>query len=515
MVSGNPQLPMTRLIVSIFCRDSEQIRRDVSRAIESGADMIELRVDTYNDVIDIILLFEQVDYTFILTRRPKRQGGESTEAEGDRLMMLSSFRAERDNKVWVDLEMDADRDEDFRDLENDKSIISQHDFEGRPPTLGKIYVEMCKEKSAVAKLAWTARTVRDCVECFQLLDVRAKPTIAVCMGEAGQVSRILAKKFGAFAGFASLDAASATAPGQVSIDDLKNLYRWDAINKNTRVYGVVGSPVGHSMSPAIHNAAFEQLRFDGVYVPLLVNPGYESFKAFMETFLDFKPLHLSGLSITIPHKENALRYALEKGWAIDPLAGKIGAVNTFVINEQPRAFSSDYSAILDTITVALSINLRELNGMRVSVLGAGGTGRTAVAGLTHQGAAVSVFNRTRDKADLLAKEFGATAYDMGDLGNVPCDVLINTTSVGMSPHEGESPVPDDFAFAGKPLVFDTIYNPARTKLTEQAAAAGCSTVGGIEMFVRQAAKQFEAWTTQPAPTELMRQVVEQKLARKI
>jgi 3-dehydroquinate dehydratase / shikimate dehydrogenase len=497
---------MTKLIVSIYASDSEQIRKDVSRAIEAGADMIELRVDTYNEVVDVLLLFEQIDFPFILTRRPGRQGGHSNEAEGDRLMMLSSMRADRSEKVWVDLEFDAERDEDFRELQNEKSIVSEHDFSGRPPTLGKTYVEMCKEKSGVAKLAWTARTVRDCVEAFQLLDVRAKPTITICMGEAGQISRILPKKFGAFASFASLDAQSATAPGQVTISDLKQLYRWDKINKNTKVFGVVGSPVAHSMSPAIHNASFEHIGFDGVYVPLLVNEGYESFKAFMESFLEFTPLDLSGLSITIPHKENALRYAQERGWAIDDLAKKIGAVNTFVIDSKPRAFSSDYAAILDTICHGLSIWREQLAGKRVVVMGAGGTGRTAD---------VSIVNRTKQRAEALAEEFGCRAIETGELSKLNCDVLVNTTSVGMSPRVEECPIDDLSKLGGRPLVFDTIYNPLRTKLIQHAEAAGCKVAGGLEMFVRQAAMQFEAWTQSQAPVDLMRRVVESRLTRQL
>ena len=519
---------MTRLCVSIFAHESEQLRKDVARAIEAGADVIELRVDEYDDIVDLMLLFEQVDFPFIITRRPERQGGESDETDGDRLLVLAAIRAEREETLWVDLEFDSERDADFEELLNEKSILSTHDFKGRPTTLGKTYVEMCKDKSPVVKLAWTARSIRDCVECFQLLDVRAKPTIALCMGEAGQITRILAKKFGAFLGFASLDDASVTAPGQLSISTLKNIYRWDKLKRSTKVFGVVGSPVSHSMSPAIHNAAFEQIDFDGVYVPMLVNPGYESFKAFMESFIEFRAMDLSGLSITIPHKENALRYAIEKGWNIDEVARQIGAVNTFALDGEPRAFSSDYSAILDTITAALSQSSAptlseairvagrdDLRGMKVTVLGAGGTGRTAVAALSQCGAIVTVVNRTMERAQALASEFkNVVAIDPANLNEARCDILINTTSVGMTPASDASPVDEASMaiFENQPLVFDTIYNPIQTRLLREAKAAGCQTVSGIEMFVRQASLQFEAWTKSPAPVEVMRKVVESRLS---
>ena len=131
-----------------------------------------------------------------------------------------------------------------------------------------------------------------------------------------------------------------TASGQIPVADMKRLYRWDAINARTKVYGVVGQPIAHSMSPAIHNAAFDETGWDGVYLPLLVNAGYESFKAFMESFLNFPGLDLSGLSVTLPHKENALRYLKEKGAAVEPLAERIGAVNTILVGESKQIHTS-------------------------------------------------------------------------------------------------------------------------------------------------------------------------------
>jgi 3-dehydroquinate dehydratase/shikimate dehydrogenase len=370
--------------------------------------------------------------------------------------------------------------------------------------------------------------VRDNVEAFEILQSRQKPTIALCMGEAGMLSRVLAKKFGAFLTFASLARGAETAPGQVSLADMKRLYRWDAQNAGTKVYGVVGSPVAHSMSPAIHNAAFERVGHDGVYVPLLVNEGYESFKAFMETFLAFGPLHLSGLSVTIPHKENALRYLKEKGARVDPLAESIGALNTIVVESKSavgsgqsavglRGFSTDYPAILDSITAALNITRDDLKDYRVAVLGAGGTGRTAVAALAHYGATVVVYNRTIERARALADEFSGktgkvVAARMEKLGDSCCHIYLNTTSVGMHPNEGASPIDGlDVTFTPDHLVFDTIYNPVETRFLEAARAAGAKTISGVEMFVRQAAGQFEAWTDKPAPADLMRRVVEERL----
>jgi 3-dehydroquinate dehydratase / shikimate dehydrogenase len=345
------------------------------------------------------------------------------------------------------------------------------------------------------------------------------------MGEAGLISRVLAKKFGAFLTFASLESGSETAPGQVSIRDMKRLYRWDTLNPRTKVYCVVAQPVAHSMSPAIHNTAFDHAGWDGVYLPLLVNAGYESFKAFMESFVPFEGLDLSGLSVTIPHKENALKYLREKGAAVDPLAASIGAVNTIVIDRSsgggPKlsGTSTDYGAILDSITAKLGVTREALAGYRVAVIGAGGTGRTAVAALAHYGATVVVYNRTHERAEALAAEFNrkrgkVVAARPEKLCDSCCQIYLNTSSVGMHPNVNASPFGDaPPKLAPDTLVFDTVYNPIKTKLLQQAEAAGARTINGVEMFVRQAAAQFEAWTGKPAPVDVMRAVVESRLSR--
>ena len=460
----------------------------------------------------------------ILTCRPVAEGGESTLNDVERIAFLDAASAT--TTPYVDVELQTYRrvpgvgEKIPRQL-----IVSAHDFTGRPARLYNLVEEMNLSTGSVNKLVWRARSVRDNLEAFELLQTRQKPTIALCMGEAGLLSRVLAKKFGAFLTFAALRYADATAPGQPTIDELKRLYRWDAINEHTKVYGVVGSPIAHSMSPAVHNAAFEHAQHDGVYLPMLVEPGYESFKAFMASFLDFPRLDLSGLSVTIPHKENALRYLKWKGAQVDELADRIGAVNTIAIEHDAstgaavlRGTNTDYDAILDTITGSLNISREALADLRVAVIGAGGTGRTAVAALAGCGATVVVYNRTKERANTLAVEFDGkagkvVAARMEKLCDSCCHVFVNTTSVGMHPNVNDSPFGKSVPKFGEgALVFDTVYNPPRTKLLEQAEAAGARTVGGAEMFVRQAARQFELWTGQPAPIDVMRRAMDERLA---
>ena len=511
---------MTYLCVAIFVESPAQVARDAARAAELGADLLELRIDRLSEHF----VLPHLSLPCIVTCRAEWEGGESKLSDEERIELIRCTAV--GTTSYVDVELATYRR--FAGVTKlvqypARMILSAHDFKGRPNRLHNIVLEMNDASTAVNKVVWTARSIRDNLDAFELLVTRQKPTIALCMGEAGLISRVLAKKFGGFLTFVSLEKQSVTAPGQIPVAEMKQLYRWDAINPNTKVYGVVACPVSHSMSPAIHNAAFDKTGYDGVYLPLLVNEGYESFKAFMESFLAYEPLDLSGLSVTIPHKESALRYLQEKGAEIDELAVRIGAVNTIVIDRPAgalklRGLNTDYSAILDSITSKLNIPRETLAEYRVAVIGAGGTGRTAVAALAHYGATVVVYNRTRERAESLTAEFNGkrgkvVAAPIEKLCDSCCQVYLNTTSVGMHPKVDQSP------FGDKPprlspdvLVFDAVYNPPETKLLQQAKAAGAKTIGGIEMFVRQAAAQFQAWTGLPAPTDVMRSVVEQRLA---
>jgi 3-dehydroquinate dehydratase / shikimate dehydrogenase len=512
---------MTRLCIPIFVTsDIAALEQTALSAAEAGADILELRLDEFanDDVTRTALLgfLRTSPLPCLLTCRPIWEGGRSKLEDIERfelLNALSSHRAE-----YVDFELAATPSV-YLSQRLLPLILSSHDFDGRPDRLTNLVLEMNASTSTINKIVWQARTIRDNIEAFELLSMKQKPTIALCMGEAGLISRVLAKKFGAFLSFASLDRGQESAPGQIRIADMKRLYRWDAIGTKTKVFGVVGSPVAHSMSPAIHNAAFEEVGYDGVYLPLLVNESYESFKAFMESFLAFKPLDLSGLSVTIPHKENALRFLKERGADVEELAQRIGAVNTIQIdsNGALRGRNTDYAAILDSITAGLKIAREDLSKYRVAVIGAGGTGRTAVAALAHYGATVVIYNRTRERSEALAAEFNGrsgkvVAAEMSKLCDSCCQIYINTTSVGMHPQINASPLGTKLPkFSSDTLAFDTVYNPPRTKFLQQAEEAGAKTIGGLEMFVRQAAAQFQLWTGQPAPLKIMRKVIKERL----
>ncbi|MEM1355530.1 MAG: type I 3-dehydroquinate dehydratase [Planctomycetota bacterium] len=524
---------MTRLCVPIFVHDFEQALADARRAQAGGADLIELRIDQFTDEpAAVVELVDACPLPCIVTCRPIWEGGVYDGDEQTRVALLEHIGLHATTgPVYFDFELAAyDRSANLRQKINlvaDRDdrprkstaalILSSHDFEGRPPDLLRRVAAMNQhEQCKVVKLAWLARSLRDNLEAFELIADRVKPTIALCMGEYGLASRVLAKKFGALLTFAALGDGEGTAPGQPTLDNLKGLFHWDTINDSTTVYGVVGHPVGHSMSPAIHNAGFGAVGFNGVYLPMPIPPEYEHFKATIGSWLDDPRLGFQGASVTIPHKQNLLRFVRERGGEVEPLAERIGVANTLHRRDDGTLYAgnTDYAAALDAVCDALGIERSGLAGKRVGVLGAGGAARAAVAGYTQYNAGVTVYNRTIDKAKVLAQAFGADHAALADARTAQFDILINCTPIGMHPNVDASPVdlPGTPADAPGPrVVFDTIYNPVRTRLLERAEQLGDLTVSGTEMFVRQAAAQFELWTGQAAPLVAFREVLLDRL----
>ena len=524
---------MTRLAVSIMVRQLEQALADSARAAEFGAEMIEFRLDAFADEpTAVTTLVERCPLPCIVTCRPLWEGGEFEGDDATRAVLFAHACRGARSPAYIDLELASWRSSpalkrrveallDGPGGHGPGLILSSHDFLRRPAHLYQRLEAMVEADACRAmKVAWFARSLRDNLEAFEILMQRYKPAVALCMGEFGLASRVLAKKFNALLSFAALDEHTATAPGQPTLDQMKRLYRWDAIGRRTKVHGVIGWPVAHSKSPAIHNAGFDAVGYDGVYLPMPIPPEYEHFKATVGAWLDFAPLDFAGASVTIPHKEHLMRFVRERGGEVEPLAETIGAANTLVRRDDGTlaASNTDYGAALDAVCDGLGIERDALAGRNVAVLGAGGAARAIVAGFAHWGANVVVYNRTLGRAELLVDQVRdgqqgrgkVLAQSLDALGRSCCDVLINCTPIGMHPEVDASPVDEDDWPRGcgeRAVVFDTIYNPARTKLLQQAEARGCMTIGGAEMFVRQAAAQFEAWTRQPAPLEVFREVM--------
>ena len=507
----------TLLAVPITAADTASARRQIQSAIHARADVLEFRLD-FMDRADWASLLAETTLPVIVTVRPKDQGGRFIGSEDQRLELLARVVAAR--PAFIDFEWShfaasarvrqlvSSLTSDSLDSDKPALILSHHDFKSLPAEFESIMAKMTAAPAAVVKFVCQAQSILDNLPLLDFAHKSPKPAIILAMGQAGMISRILAAKVGTFLSFSCISLDQSSAPGQIPIDQLRSLYHWDRITAGTSVFGVVASPIAHSLSPAVHNAAFAETGFDGLYLPLLVDPGYDNFARFMDSFCRCPWLNLRGLSVTIPHKQNALRYLTNHQAQIDPLAQRIGSVNTISISDQGQltGYNTDFDGALDALTCGMGITRADLAGQEIALLGAGGAARAILAGLAHAGAKVLIYNRTAAKAQRLAGEFSATAVPLEHLAGTTARIIINATSIGMSPNTQASPFPAA-ALRSDMTVFDTVYNPQQTLLLTQAAQAGAATVTGVEMFVRQAAQQFSIWTSSPAPLAVMRQVL--------
>lgn len=484
---------------------------EIAEAVASGVDIVELRLDYIKDFDaerDLEPLMQACQIPYIVTFRPQWEGGNYDGPEPQRLATLK-FAALK-GAPYIDVEYEAAHCFFAGAGEVPVStsvILSHHNFSETPDldTLRSKARAMRAAGADIVKIAALANDITDCDRILALLRDNTGPTIALAMGERGQLVRLLAARYGGFLTFAAMSPSRASAPGQPTVQQLRSTFRFARQQADTAAFGVIGNPVSHSRSPAIHNAAFEALGFNGVYVPLLV----DDLPLFLDTFgrRDFQ-----GFSVTIPHKEAALAAAD----SVDDVAQSIGAVNTLV--RQPdgtfRGYNTDWSAAVAAIERGLADTAAgggagpaSLDGATVVVLGAGGAGRALAFGSASRGAKVIIVNRNRARAKALAAAVpgGAAEYvGMEEMvaGQVAGDVLVNTTSVGMHPQSEESPVPPGVLFHFR-LVFDAVYTPRDTRLLRDARSAGCATVDGVRMFVGQALEQSRLFTGQEPPADVM------------
>jgi 3-dehydroquinate dehydratase/shikimate dehydrogenase len=316
------------------------------------------------------------------------------------------------------------------------------------------------------------------------------------MGEVGFASRVLSPLHGGLFTYAAPCTAEGTAPGQVSAHVMRHLYRIGKLSRASKIYGVIADPVGHSISPAVHNRAFQARRIDAVYLPFLV-PSLH-LKDFMTLAED---LPVAGFSVTIPHKQKILRY-LD---AVDPVARRIGAVNTVWRKAgRWRGLNADAEAVVNPLA-------RHLRLAKSSVLlvGNGGAARSAAFALADAGALLSIVGRNPDRVRALAKACGAEPLLRAQLPKLHFDAVVHATSLGMHPHTGEcffeDRIPAD-------VVFDMVYNPAETLLIQRAREQHKTVVPGLQMFLEQAARQFETWTGESAPRAVMERAAREALS---
>ncbi|MCX7410865.1 MAG: shikimate dehydrogenase [Planctomycetales bacterium] len=487
------------ICVSIARTRHKMILAEHQALAQRGAKLVELRVDWIARAPDIPRLLKDRPTPVIVTCRKREDGGKWTGTEDERRMVLRT--AIISGADYVDLEDTIARS--IPRYGKTKRIISHHDFESTPEDLDSLWIEMADMQPDIIKLVTMATSPSDCVRMMKLVADAKIPTVGFCMGEFGTASRVLCGKYGSPFTYAAFSAEREVAPGMLTFQEMRDLYRFDELNRDTQVFGVLGDPIGHSLSPLLHNTAMKQIGFNGVYLPLRVTPDQ-----FSSTLDAFSWLNVRGYSVTIPHKEAALA----KANRCEEIVRQIGAANTLSLDEngQWEAGNTDFQAALDSLELALQPG-ESLEGKRILMLGAGGVARAIGLGVTRRGAVLVIASRTTDRAKALAESLGCRHLTWENRGSEYADILINCTPIGMHPNVNESPFQENW-LRDEMIVFDTIYNPENTLLLKEARARQCRTVSGIEMFVRQAAAQFQRFTGQAAPLETLKESLRQGIS---
>jgi 3-dehydroquinate dehydratase/shikimate dehydrogenase len=484
-----------RICAVVAAPTAREMQAQFARALELTR-TVELRLDWLPNKFearDFHLAFKQVP-TLIATYRRREAGGRARADIYTQWCLLALYS--KLGVAWCDVEIETVRrwSRDLLGILSDggaKLVISYHNFQRTPASLGIVARELREKGGSPTKIATQCNLLRDALRVLALCKGR-RDVIAVPMGEIGLPARVLALKHGSALAYAAV--GQKTAPGQLTLDEMKNLYRADKLNRRTRVYGVIGDPVSHSLSPQMHNTAFHERRINAVYLPFLVRDLRDFLAA-------VKPLGIAGFSVTLPHKERILRH-LD---GCDPLAARIGAVNTVVVRGGGKlyGYNTDYVGVLR----ALERRVR-IAGSRVLLYGAGGVARAVAFALAQGGAIVCVCARRPAKARRLARAVGGQAIERRRLRREFFDAIVNCTPVGMSAKGGRrsaSPLRADELNCR--LVFDTVYRPMQTKLLQLARRRGIETVSGAEMFIAQGTAQWEIWMGQRAPVKKMRRVV--------
>jgi 3-dehydroquinate dehydratase / shikimate dehydrogenase len=496
---------MTQVVVPVAAADAAMLTRMAGEARSAGADLIELRLDSCAKLgaqpAAMLGALAALPLPAVVTIRHASEGGDWSGSEAERAGLY--LQAAAGGAAYIDVELAHWQGLSGHGLAGRAGgaqlILSYHDFEGMGEDLDGRIREMRRCGAAVAKVAVRASDGADLAIIADLHrdHVHEGPLVAIAMGEHGIASRLLVGAWGGHFAFARLVDDPGSAPGQPTVGELIDLYRVRSQSEHTRIYGVIGSPVAHSLSPVIHNTAFIHHHLDCVYVPFRV----ENAPAFWRAF----GARISGLSITIPHKSSLL--TLMHG--VEAQAGRIGAINTVYRDKDLHAVGANTDAL--AVVRCLEGVCANLKDRIVLVLGAGGVSRAIAVAVAERGAKVVIANRTLERAQELAAEIGASAVTFAEAVEIAYDVLVNGTAVGMGKGD-ESPWPAA-AHRKDSLVFDTIYHPLETRLLKDAQLAGARTVGGLDMLISQALGQFSRWTGLEAPEPLMHRAALDRLGR--
>jgi 3-dehydroquinate dehydratase/shikimate dehydrogenase len=462
---------------------------------------IELRLDWLRDDAEITRFLARLRAakknraTLIATCRRRPAGGLYRGTVAKQLLHLAE--AIRAGCAWYDLDIETSSACPPELLKvmlgNAHRIASVHYFRRSPSDYQAVISRLSNSGADVIKIAAQCDSFAQTAKLLSLTRSH-RNVVAIPMGELSSPTRILALR--GRNGFGYAPISTSTAPGQTSLPTLKNLYRADRLNAKTQIYGVIGDPIGHSLSPHLHNAGFQARRLNAVFLPFLV----PDLRDFLGAVAPFK---ISGFAVTIPHKQSIIRHLDD----CDPVAAAIGAVNTVVVrgNGKLYGYNTDYVGVLRALERRMP-----LRGSRVLIFGAGGSARAVAFALARAGSIVCVCARRPKQAAALARDVGGESIPRARLRTEFFDAIVNTTPVGMHPRVSESPL--EARELNCHLLFDLIYRPRVTKLMQLAASRGIETVSGLDMFIAQGTAQWEIWMGQRAPLAPMRRAVLRALA---
>ena len=468
-----------KLCLTVTADTMAELRTRRDQATE--ADMIELRLDTVKDPSAAAALAGRKK-PVIVTCRPISAGGYFEGSEEERRSILSEALAL--GAEYVDLEWNGTCADLMERTGGRRVILSHHDFSGMPADLHGMARAMLASGAEVVKLAVTAHSLRDSLTLRAIGKDTRVPMSLIAMGEAGLVSRVLASWMGSCWTY----AGDGAAPGQIPVTGMVDEYRFRRIGARTAIYGVLGKPVSHSVSPAMHNAAFRAAHHDAVYLPLAATD-FDDFAAFADE------AGIAGVSVTAPFKVDAFERADE----CDPVSRRIQSVNT-LRREGGKwlGCNTDVAGFLRPLEGTL-----RMPGVRATILGAGGAARSVSVALASAGVKVTIAARREDQAKAVAALTGASTSAWPP-DPATWDLLVNATPVGTKSHGDESPLPADYLFHSGATVYDLVYNPPYTRLLADAERARCRIIGGLDMLVAQAQAQFEWWTGRRPADRVMR-----------
>jgi 3-dehydroquinate dehydratase/shikimate dehydrogenase len=478
---------MLQICVSLTEASIEGVIRGMAR-LAGRADLIEVRADLLEDMDLLAILRAKTEPLLFTCRSPAEGGGWGGGETQRRRVLLEAVKRGFD---YVDVELAAGFTEVIAEKAGRGLVLSHHDLSGTPENLADIYDRMRGLGADVAKIVTTPHSIADVGRLLEFAAHTSKgdgpPLVPIAMGPLGLITRLVAGRYGSPFTYASAAAGAEAAPGQLPVDLMADVYRVRQVSAATKVYGVLGTHVVTSLSPLLHNTAFEAAGVDAIYVPLQAET--------LDAFLAALPaLGLSGFSVTRPYKEQILPH-LQK---VDHPAMACGSVNT--VNVEAGEL---YGSTTDGPGLVTSLSKHiDVAGKRVVVIGAGGAARAAAQALLGQGAHVTLLARRRQSAEIAAGVLDCAFGDLAEIADHPWDILINATPVGSGHLAHESPVPAILHQPGT-VVLDMVYDPLETILLQDARAVAATTIGGLEMLIAQAAPQFELWTGQPVPTEAM------------